>query len=171
MNIELNKKTIILVSGLAFAGMGFFIFIMPLFSKVSTLSGEVKALDSELSMLREALDKGKRIKRTAGFLSRNEVSRAIEEMTRIGAGMNINFLSTSPQTIHTPEGAQQPVLPIRMEIQSEYKDLGIFLGALEHFEKSVVTVREFTVERNEAILPKVDTVIVVEIHLKAEESG
>jgi hypothetical protein len=56
-------------------------------------------------------------------------------------------------------------------VQSEYKDLAHFFGALDKLDKSVVTVREFRVIRKPDILPKVLTEIVVEVHLNEGEQG
>ena len=58
-----------------------------------------------------------------------------------------------------------------MKMQSSYKDLGIFLGDLERISKSVVTVREFSIERREEILPKIETDLVIEIHLEEGQGG
>jgi len=171
LDIAMNKKTIVVISAIVAAGLFFFALIMPLFSKASRLSSEVKALDSDLEVVREALDRSKRTKPRADFLSRLEVSIAIDEMTNVGADMNINFLSTSPQAIRQLEGMKHSVLPISMVIQSEYEDLGVFLVALEHLEKSVVTVKEFVIHGDPAVLPRLITEIVVEVHLKENERG
>ena len=170
INFEWSKKVTAVTAGAA-AGLFFIVLIMPLWSKAGRLLGEVKALESEMTVAREALDKSKKIKRGADFVSRNDVSRAIDEMARVGAELNINFLATNPQMIERPEGATHAILPIRMEIQSEYKDLGAFLGALEHLEKSLVTVRELSIRGEPAVLPRLTTEIIVEIHLKESERG
>jgi len=170
INIPMNKKTALVMGGVILTGAVLYVLCAPLLSKVRALTTEVKALDSELAAVREVLDKGKTIKRGAGFLPRNEVSLAIDEITKVGATMNINFLSTNPQKIRLPEQSKYPVLPIRMEIQSEYEDLGAFFGALENLEKSVVTVRGFSVRGDAMALPRLVTDIVLEIHLGENES-
>lgn len=171
INFEWNKGTITMVAGIAAGTLLFFLLVMPLWAKAGRLAGEVKALESEMTAVREALDRSKTIKRGADFVSRNEVSRAIDEMAKVGAAMNINFIATSPQKIEQPEGMDHSVLPIRMQIQSDYKDLGAFLGALEHLEKSLVTVREFSISGEPSVLPRLSTEIIVEIHLKEGERG
>jgi Tfp pilus assembly protein PilO len=170
INFEWNKGTIAMTAGATAGVLLFFLLVMPLWAKAGRLAGEVKALESEMTAVREALDRSKTIKRGADFVSRNEVSRAIDEMAKIGTAMNINFIATSPQKIERPEGADHAVLPIRMHIQSEYKDMGAFLGALEHLEKSLVTVREFAIRGEPAVLPRLTSEIIVEIHLKDEGS-
>ena len=171
INFEWNKGTIALTAGAAAGVLLFSLLALPLWAKAGRLAGEGKALESEMTAVREALDKSKAIKRGADFVSRNEVSRAIDEMAKVGAAMNINFIATSPQKIERPEGADHSVLPIRMEIQSVYKDLGAFLGALERLEKSLVTVREFAIRGDPAVLPRLTAEIIVEIHLKEDERG
>ena len=171
INFRWSKGTIAVTAGAAAGVLLLFMLVMPLWAKAVRLSGEVKALESEMTAVREALDRSSKIKRGADFVSRNEVSRAIDEIAKVGAAMNINFIATSPQKIERPEGADHPVLPIRMQVQSEYKDLGAFLGALELLEKSLVTVREFSIRGEPAVLPRVAAEIIVEIHLKENERG
>lgn len=168
-NFEMDKKTLILIAGMVAAGLVIFLVIGPLFGKACKAAEELKALDSELADVREALEKGKTIDRKGHLLTRAEVSRAIDEITKVGASLNIDFLLTSPQPIQRPQGRKNPVLPIRMEIQSKYKDLGFFLGSLENLKESVLTVREFSIVRKEKILPKVYTYLVVEIYLEEGE--
>lgn len=171
LNMEMDRKTVILIAGAAAAGMISFLAIGPLSGKVRRAAREVMALDNELAAVREAFKGAGRSGREGRLLTRAEVSGAIDEMTNAGAVLNINFLSTSPQQIEKPKGSKYSVLPIRMELQSEYKDLGLFLGALEGLKESIVTVKSFRVKTSQEVLPQVKTELVVEIYLKEGEGG
>ena len=105
------------------------------------------------------------------MLSRNEISKAINKIIEIGTDLNITILSTSPQRIEKRKGSQYPVLPIHMEVQSQYSDLGIFLGNLEKLNHSVITVREFSIERSVEMLPKIQTGLILEIYLEEGQGG
>ncbi len=168
-NIELSKKSIALIAGISVAAVVFFLFIWPLMTKVSRISQEVKALDSKLVSVRGALVEGSKLNQEKNLLTRNEISKAINEIINVGAELNINFLSTSPQPIQELQGSKYPVLPIRMEVQSTYEDFGIFLGALEGLNQSIVTIRKFNIERRLEILPKINTELTVDVHLKEGE--
>lgn len=168
-NIEIDRKTIILISGVALAGIVFFLFIKPLWSKASSISQEVKVLSSELSDIRDALKKDTTLHKSRHPLSRGEVSAAINEIMEAGASFNIDFFTTNPQKIQKLENSKYPILPIRLEMQSTYENFGVFLGALERLDKSIVTVRQFDITRKPIILPDISVELVLEIHLKEGE--
>jgi len=170
-NIEIDKRTIILISGIALAGIVFFLFIKPLWSKVSDVSQEVKTLNSQLGSVREALKGRKNLNKDRHPLSRGEISVAMNEIMEVGASFNIDFFATSPQQIKKLKGSKYPVLPIRLEMKSTYENFGVFLGALENLNKSIVTVRQFNIDRQPILLPEIRVELVVEIHLKEGAGG
>lgn len=172
LNIEMDKRTTILIGAIVAVGIVFFLFIKPLWSKVSSVSQEVKVLNNELSNVRKALKKGKNLSGGGRHpLSRAEVSVAINEIMEVGASLNIDFFSTSPQQIQKIQGSKYPVLPISMELQSTYENFGAFLGALKNLSKSIVTVKQFSIKRKPAILPEISVGLIVEIYLKEGEGG
>lgn len=169
-DIELNKKTMAITGGLMVVVVAV-ILLKPLFLQVDALSRELKTLEEAMVSARDAISRKKQFQQDGHLLKLQEVSRAISEMTNMGTALNINFLSTSPQTITKPEGSKYPVLPIRMDVQSEYKSLGLFLGSLENLKESIITVKSFDMTTNEAILPQVKAELVVEIYLQEGEDG
>lgn len=171
LNIDMDKRTIIFISAVVAVVVVFFLFIRPLWSKASSVSREARVLNDELSGIREALAQGSDFSKDRHPLSRGEVSVAINEIMELGASLDIDFFSTSPQQIQKSEGSKYPVLPIRLQMQSTYKSFGVFLGDLENLDKSIVTVRQFDITRNPMILPEISAELMVEIHLKEGEGG
>ena len=171
LNMDMDKRTIILIGAIVAAVIAFFLFIRPLLLKTNSVSREAKALNDELISVREALAQGSDLDKDRHPLSRGEVSVAINEIMEVGASLDINFFSTSPQQIQKSKDSKYPVLPIRLEMQSSYENFGIFLGALENFDKSIITVRQFDITRKPIILPEITVELVVEIHLKEGEGG
>jgi len=171
LNMNMDKRKMILISAVVGTALVFFLFIKPLWSKAGDVSREAKALNDELIVIREALAQGGDFHKDRHPLSRGEISMAINEIMEVGAKLDIDFFSTSPQQIQKSEGSKYPVLPINLEIQSSYENFGMFLGALENFDKSIVTVRQFEITRKPMILPKIYVELVVDIHLKEGEGG
>ncbi len=170
LKIKIDKKTIMFAGVIGAVIVVFFLLVGPLWSKASRVSREAGTLNNELSGVRQALKEGKSLNGRHP-LSRGEVSVAINEIMEVGASLNIKFSSTSPQRIQKYEESKYPVLPIRMQIRSKYEDLGKYLKALENLTKSIVTVREFAIERKQEILPDVLTGLMIDIHLKEGEGG
>lgn len=169
LNIEKNKKTMIVIAGFTAIGVLFFTLIWPLSIKVSNISQDVKTLDDELANVRDDLKKGNKLDQDRHLLKRNEISVAINEIIKAGADLNINFLSTNPQQIQKLQESKYPILPINLEIRSTYKNLGLFFGVLETLNKSIVTVREFSIERRQEILPEIQTDLIIDVYLKEGE--
>ena len=169
--IPFDKRTTVVVAGAVLAAAMFLVFIRPIYAKAKSIAQEVKALNHELRDVRGALERSSRLNQKKHLLTRNEVSRAINEITNLGTALHINFLSTSPQRIEKQEGSKYPVLPIHFEVQSTYSDLGIFLGALEKSTTSVVTVHEFSIDRRQEILPEIYTELVVYLYLREGQDG
>jgi len=171
LNIDMSKRTIILISAVIAAAIVFVLFIRPLWSKASRVSLEARLLNDELRSVREALAQGSDSNKDRHPLSRGEVSVAINEIMELGASLDIDFFATSPQQIQKAQGSKYPVLPISMELQSTYENFGVFLGGLENLSKSIVTVKQFNIERKPILLPKIVVGLIVEIHLKEGEGG
>ena len=169
-NIEMTKNAMILMVGIILSGLIVYLLIRPASIKVNKVKQEVDVLNSELIGVREALRRGNTLDQERHLLKRNEVSVALNEILKAGADLNIEFLSTSPQQIQKLQKSKYPILPIKLEIQSTYEDLGLFFGVLEKLDKSIVTIREFSSEQRQEILPEIYTELTVDIYLKEGES-
>ena len=171
LNIRFDKKTVIIIAAVSAVIIAFVLMAAPLFNKVRRVGDEVTALDQEMMSARQAIQSQGKFQWTGTLLTRQKVSLAIDEITKLGATLNINFLSISPQKITRPKDSKYPVLPIHMNLQSEYKDFGIFLGALEGLNQSIVTVKSFQVNADQQILPQIKADLIVEVYLQEGEDG
>jgi Tfp pilus assembly protein PilO len=167
----LDKKRMIMIAGGVLAVFVLCLLMAPLVSKVRRVGREVKALEEEMAAARQAIKSEGKFRPTGKLLTRRKVSLAIDEITKAGAAKNVSFLSISPQPIITPKGSKYPALPIKMDLQCAYHDLGAFLGALEKLEESIVTVKSLEIGTDSESLPQLETVLVVEVHLQEGEDG
>ena len=171
LKIQFDKRSMIIIAGVVLAIIVYYSLMASLFSKVRRVGGEVKALEREMAAARQAIGSQEKFQQTGDLLTRRKISLAIDEITKVGATLNIDFLSISPQKIMKPKGSKYPALPIRMNLQCGYKDLGLFLGALEELKQSIITVKSFQVEVNQQILPQIKTDLIVEVYLREGEDG
>ncbi len=170
-SIRLDKKMVMIIAGIGLVMIVGYFLMAPLLSKVHSVGDEVKVLECEMGAVRQAIQSEGKFQKAGELLTRRKVSLAIDEITKTGAVRNINFLSISPQKIMKPAESKYPVLPIQMDLQSEYSDLGLFLGDLESLEKSIVSVKSFQVDVDSDILPKINTDLLVEVYLQEGEDG
>ncbi|MCK4882914.1 MAG: type 4a pilus biogenesis protein PilO [Candidatus Omnitrophica bacterium] len=171
IKIQWDKKTVIMVAGIAAAVIAFVLMAAPLFKEVRSAGVEVKALEQEMASVRQAIQSKDKFQEKGDLLTSQKLSLAIGEISRTGTVRNINFLSISPQKATKAQGSKYPVLPIHMVLQSEYKDLGLFLRALEGLKQSIVTVRSFEIRSGGQIPSQIRTDLVVEVYLQEGEDG
>lgn len=169
--IQPDKKTIIIIVGIAAAVIAFVLMAAPLFKEVRSMGIEVKVLEQEMASVRQAIQLKGKFRKKGDLLTGQRLSRAIGEISRTGTVKNINFLSVSPQKVIKTQGSKYPILPIRMVLQSEYKDLGLFLRALEGLKQSIVTVRSFEIRSGGQVPSQIRTDLVIELYLQEDEDG
>lgn len=171
--MELDKKQTMLVIVTICAAIIFILIAFvyrPSIVKIRSVAEEFKSMAQEVEVARNMIRTKGDLQMRGHLLSRKELSLAIDEITKTGRQLNINFVSISPQEIEKLETSSHQRLPIHMELESEYKDLGLFLGALEKLEESIVTVRSFQIQRDDKILPLIKSRLMVDMYLQGEES-
>lgn len=168
--MKLDKRKTMIIGGAS--GIGFiflfFIFVRPLFVKIHSMRKELRSISQELNSARNIIKSTDDLEEKGHVLAREEISLAIDEITKKGKALNINIISISPQEIEGLEGSSYQRLPIHMDLESEYKDTGLFFGAMERLKQSIVTLRSFAIQRDEDILPLMKSKVVLDIYVEGE---
>jgi len=170
--INQHRATVVIsaVLGLLIAILVVFVY-GPLVSKINLMRREFWTIKQEVKLIRNMLEMNDASQTSSLLLAPEEISLAIDEMTQVGGACNINFTAISSQETENAENIPYERLSILMEMESRYKDLGIFLSALDELKESIVTVKGFNVWRDEDILPLVRSQLVVDVYLKDHEDG
>lgn len=171
MELTRERLTIIIAGATLVVLFGLYLFLYrPLISKCRQAGLECRGIEREVLLAREAI---------TSFLNQNisekhliseeDVSLAIDELTKQGRSKGINFVSITPEQIKKAENYPCKVLPIEMKTESTYKELGIFLGSLDDLEKSLITVRNFSLTSDKKDPSKVETKLVINMYLSAQD--
>lgn len=161
-----NKKfTIIAAAGVAVLFFAV-VFIWPLTVKGQQAGERLRLLEQELDTVHRTLEEGRGIPLKGRLLAREEVSLVVDEITKQGRVFNINFLSLTPLEIEETDNPAYQRLPIEMEIESHYQDLGLFLGVLEDLTEGVAVVKDFTVRAQEPLLPRLRSQLTLDVYLR-----
>lgn len=166
MDIKINNRLIIILVILGAAVLSLAVFAGPLWGRIRLISNELAIIEEQSAIARKDVESALKLQFQGRLLSRAEISMAMDEITKTGRAFDINFLSISPREIEDIEGSVCQRMPVALETESEYKDFGLFLGALADLKESVVTIRNFDMQRDEAILPRVQAKMVIDIYLK-----
>jgi len=172
--MELTKERLIIVisAGLAIIALGLYLFLYsPLINKLRKAHSECKRLETEVLQAREATD-SLRIKTPKGkLITEEDVSWAIDELTKKGKLARVNFISITPKQTEKPQQTLfYKILPIEIEMESTYDDLGIFLGSLDELENCVVTVRNFNITSTEEGAKKLKTKLMLNLYLSGQNA-
>jgi len=157
----MSRKKLILV-GLAFLLTGsiglYEILYAPLVRKLKTGLTQCAALEKEVAQARAGIaslkdldPEGPRLE----LLAESEIPSAIDELTKAAQAKKIKFVTLTPGQAPEPSGSSFRVLPIEIEAESGYTELGTFLGAIERLPKGLFTVKGFEIfpdPRNPALL-------------------
>lgn len=168
MDIKRNHQLIIILAISSGVVVFFLVLMGPLWGRVRSSSHELRVVQEQLAVSRAEVESARKLQFNGPLLSREEISLAMDEITRTGKAFNINFFSISPQDPEDIKDSACQRLPVAIEAESEYKDLGLFIGALADLKESIVTIRNFRMVRDEAILPRARSMMVIDLYLKRQ---
>jgi hypothetical protein len=171
VKLKLDNKALVATVILGVALMSVFAFILPLWYKAARLTEEVRILDGELGAIRRLVDENGKMNGEQRPIAKGQASLAINEIMETALALGLDLLSTSPKNVIKDKNSQYPVLPLRLELKSSYKNLGLFLGRLQELQKSIVVVDEFHIKRDAVILPDIYADVTVHLVLKEGEGG
>lgn len=155
---------IIISVGIAIIAFIFYLILYrPLVRQLKLKSNETKAQEAELLKAQNIVTSMKTIGSRPELVSEDNLSIAIDELTKQGKLHNINFVSIMPgelirETVYA-------ILPIEMVLESGYLEFGGFLGSLDELEKSVVKVNEFEVSPQGDEPSKLNTKLMLNMYI------
>lgn len=177
MNIPKDKLVkIIVAAAVAAAGAAYLLLFQPLINKLKGHRLSCNAIEAEACQARETVAAVKKNDKKT-LLKEAGVSAAIDELTRLAKVKGLKLISVTPLQVR-PAGSsaegekkQYGILPVEMEVESAYEDLGAFLGSLRGFENSLVAIDSFHVLPDGERPLNLKTKAVINIYLAREEDA
>lgn len=164
--MEITKEKLIkIISGAAaIVIIGTYLFLYrPIISRLKIQHLKCRTIESEANQAREAIA-GLKKKDKKTLLNEADVSAAIDELTILAKSKDINLISITPRQIKEKK-ASCKILPIAMEIESAYEDLGVFLGSLDSLQKCVVTLESFNITPERTGALNLNTKLTIDMYL------
>lgn len=154
------------IAACAGAILGVYLFLyMPLIHEIKLKGLECRLAESEVSLARSSVAAFRSAAKRNTFIQLEEVSAALDEVTHQGRTSGVSFSSITPGQAERGQGEYQ-VLPVDMETVSSYDGLGLFLGALDDLDKSLVTVRTCAVVADDKDPSRVKSKLTLNLYLK-----
>jgi len=168
MEIKLTKEkmalVIFLISAIGIVGIYFVVFA-PLIKQTSETYLKCSTIEDEVLKVRSIIKAAGEIEGRRVLVTEEEVSYINDEFTRYGKSKGVDFISIDPGEIQKEKGSDYKVLPVEIEMESTYKQLGAFLGSLDDLEKGLVTVEGFSIVPDPDDATKLITELTVNIYL------
>jgi len=179
-----NKKMAVpVISGILLFLVLFFVMLAPTRGELAKKKKKWRELEVELVADRDKLSNFKVDKATVEakvedlrrrIPPKSPTSAILEELTKRGKQLNIDFISITPQQLQrdTTVAPDCEVLPININMKATYRSLGEYLGQIENLQSSFATVSEFQVTKDERTYPKLVVNMRINTYiLKKDESG
>lgn len=165
IQFALCKRNIAVIAGVSACAAVIAVFLyLPLAREIRKDSSEWRSLNQLLSAAGTYLSVFQGASSGKNLIREEGISSVIDRIAQEGRNNSLDFKSISQDNIK--DAAQNHrVLPVVIEIEGEYKQLGIFLGALENIKDALVSVEDFSIRGDERILPKISASLVLNIHL------
>lgn len=172
-NIEFTKEKLYMLAGagaLIAAIAIYAILYAPLISQLGARHSECRAAEAEVIAARDLIESSGRIYGDKVLMTEKETSLAIDELTRHGKAMGVNFISIRPKDVITDKALQYKILPVGMEIECTDAQCGNFMGALDELKKSIITVRSFRITPDKEDRSRLRMDIVVNAYFSASDN-
>ncbi len=184
---EKQKKIIILIlGGFVLFTVLFFLVLGPLRKSVSSKKEQWKRIEAQLMDNQAKLKLFSKIDKASveaeleelqkRLPSRSPVSAVLDELTKRGKELKIDFIAITPQPERAMAQASKAslkysILPIEIRMRATCMSLCEYLGILENLESTFATVGEFNVRKDEKTFPKLDARVVVYTYILEAERG
>ena len=145
--MEMAKRKLIAVVSVSAAVLCLGIYLIlfrPLRVKLGAARVQASAIENDLLKMRRAVEYLEKNPIRRAVITEEGISLAMDELTQEAKLKGINFISIIPAQPVESELSGYNILPVTIEAESTYANFGIFLGALDEFKSSIVTVEGFS---------------------------
>lgn len=168
--IELTQERLIIAIASAIAViilLIYFTFYAPLIKKLKVSYRECKSCETEVFRVRNIIESVSKTGNGKTLITEDDVSLAIDELTRHGKSIGVNFISIKPKEIMDEKGSKYKLLPIEMEIESKDEQFSEFLGSLDELKKSLIKIKSFDLIPNKEDRTRINARVTVDMHLSS----
>jgi len=171
-NMEIKEDKLLLAAAGVTAVIAlviYLIFYAPILNELTKKHLECRSCEKGLVDARNVIEGADKIYGKRVLMTEKEVSLAIDELTKHGKSMGINFVSMKPLEITTDKEVEYKILPVDMEIEAGDEQFVNFLGSLDELDKAPIRVKSFDIVPNNENRKRLTAKLTVDIYLSARE--
>lgn len=170
--IELTGEKLIIALCAAAAALILIIYMVvykPLINKLKMSYGECKLCEDQAADARGVIEIAGKISGDRILVSEKDTLFAMDELTKHGKEMGVNFVSMKPGNVIDDNTSKYKILPIDMEIEAPDEKALNFIGSLDDLKKAVIKVKSFDVVPDEHDRTRVKAKLTVDMYLSKRE--
>lgn len=170
MELTKQRLTLIIAAAIAIFAAGLYLFLYsPLLKSLGKAYLDARSLEEAVLIARDQITLAEAENLKSAPIKEEEAPLLIEELAKAGRSGGINFISVSPRQIEKSKDGSFRILPLELEIESSYKDLGLFLSLYDNEQgKYLVKLKSFNIAPYEDNPEKLKTELTLDAYLTAE---
>ena len=170
--MEVTKQGFVIAVSAAAVIAVFLIYIfiyMPLIRKLGITYSECRSCEGQVADARNTIGLAGKTNSDRILVAEKDTLFVIDELTKHGKEMGINFVSMRPGSIIDDSTAKYKIMPIDMEIEASDEQVSKFIGSLDDLKKAVIKVKSFDITPDEHDRTKVKAKMIVDMYLSKRE--
>ena len=159
-----KKKIIFIPAGIVSIIIMFLYF--PLAGKITKKNKELSGLNVQLKSVNENLRIIQELKVNKRLIKEEDTSLVIDTISKQCRSHSLELKSITQKEKNIKDGYS--LLPVYLEMEGEFKQIGLFLSFLREFEGALITVDNFQIRSTDMPLPKIAGLVTLTIYLSNE---
>lgn len=187
--ITRKKALLSAAAGVIALAVLFMLVLSPTQKKVTSKRKEWKEMEAQLAESRAKQSAAYKIDKAgieaeAALLkgrlpSNSDTSAIIDELTRKGKALNIEFTTIDPQeersvapgSRQSAEGFRYSVMPIDIDMRATFRSIAEYLNVIDNLESGFATVDNVQISKDDRIFPKLKARMTVSTYSIEDEIG
>ncbi|MDO8536127.1 MAG: type 4a pilus biogenesis protein PilO [Candidatus Omnitrophota bacterium] len=170
--IKANKTITVILSIAIGASLIYAILFFPRMKELRAKYVDCRSCESQVAEARNLVEAVSKLAKESGarvLISEKEAASGIDEFTKHGKSLGINFISIKPGNVTIPEGMPYKVLPLDIDIEATGEQFVKFAGSIDELKKAIVTVQKFDIVPNKDDPKKLKVNMVINIYLSLKD--
>jgi len=138
----------------------------PLMGKLHTAANRLGEVQAELLSQQSAIAASDNSNVKGELIRQDDLSLAIAELTEKGRSLGLQFSSIAQQQLQDTTQAGIQKLPISFMIDSEYKNIGLFLAYIEDPSGGITEIESLSICPSENDSTKLSVKLVLNLYVK-----
>lgn len=171
-DIEMTRERLIIALFAAAAVVTVVIYAIiykPLINRLKVSYRECRLCENQVADARNMIEIAGKTSGDRVLVAEKDTLFAMDELTKHGKTMGVNFISIRPGNIVDDPSAKYKILPIDMEIEASDEQASKFIGSLDELKKAVMKVKSFDISPDEHDRTKVKAKLTVDMYLSKRE--